>query len=264
LPSKYAYVDGTAVHYSHCGVSTLPGVVPRIDRGRLLLFLHDAGGNAGMWEDQLGLCSASHSPITFDFPGHGRSGGTESLKSVETYSDFLIALIETLDLPASVLVGHGMGASIAIETTARAPRRVSALVLVGAAERPQITNETLRTWENVMRGRAPQPFTTEAFCPKTDFAVMRKAWMEQVKTDPRVRYFDLLAWSRYEAKPRLGSIGVPTLIVTAGDDAMTSPAQAADLRRSIPGSDLVSVDNAGHMLPLEKPAELAEAINSKL
>lgn len=264
MPSKYAYVDGTAVHYAHSGVSTLPGVVPKIDRGLPLLFLHDAGGNADVWKDQLELCSGNHSPITFDFPGHGRSGGTESLKTVEVYTAFFLAFVEALDLPAAVLVGHGMGASIAIEATAREPQRVRALILVGATSRPQVTTETLQTWENVMRGRAPQPFTTEAFSPKTDFAVMRKGWTEQVKTDPRVRYFDLLGWSGYDARTRLGSIGVPTLIVAGSDDAVTPAAQAAELQKSIAGSALIAIDDAGHMLPLEKPAELAEAITANL
>jgi pimeloyl-ACP methyl ester carboxylesterase len=264
LPSKYAYIDDTAVHYRHSGPSTLPRVVPRLDRGQPLLFVHDAGGNADVWQEQLRLCGERHSPVLFDFPGHGRSGGTQSPMTVEACARLLLAFVEALNLPAVALVGHGLGASIAIEAAASSPRRVRALVLVGASARAQVSGETLRTWENVMRGRATQPFTTEAFSAKTDFAIMRRAWTEQVKTDPRVRYFDLLAWSRYDARPRLASIVVPTVIVAGKDDAITSMDEAAELQKLIPDSKLVSIEDAGHMLPLEKPVELAAAITEEL
>jgi hypothetical protein len=51
--SKYVDIEGTAIHYFHTGPSTLPGVAPALDRGELLLFLHDRavprhGRNAGV------------------------------------------------------------------------------------------------------------------------------------------------------------------------------------------------------------------------
>lgn len=260
MPTKYAHVDGTAVHYAHSGPSTLPGVAPDLSRGELVLFLHDAGGNAGVWQAQVDAFGRDHSPVAFDFPGHGRSAGTESLGSIEAYAGFLGALSDVLELRPAVLVGHGMGAAVAIEATARVPERVRALVLVGATVRFEVSAETLQTWENVMRGRSQQPFTTEAFSPKTDFAVMRQAWTEQVKTDPRVRYCDLVAWSKYDARPHLAAIGAPTLIVVGKDDAITPPAQATQLQQTIEGARLVVVEEAGNFLPLEKPAELIDAI----
>jgi pimeloyl-ACP methyl ester carboxylesterase len=238
----------------------LPGVVPDLNRGELLLFLHDAGGNAAVWQPHVDAFGKDHSPIALDFPGHGRSGGTESLGSIDAYCSFLAALIDALALRPAVLVGHGMGAAVAVAMAARAPERVRALVLVGAAARGEVPAATLETWANVMRGRSPQPFTTEAFSPKTDFAVMRQAWTEQVKTDPRVRYFDLLAWSNYDARPHLGAIRVPTLIAVGKDDGVTPPSQADELKHAIAGSRLAVVDDAGHWLPLEKPAELQAAI----
>jgi pimeloyl-ACP methyl ester carboxylesterase len=260
LPTKYAYVDGTAVHYMHGGRSTLPGVVPDLGRGELLAFLHDAGGNAGIWRNAAALIDQTHSTIAFDFPGHGRSGGTESPKTVEAYAGFFITLARALGMRPAILVGHGMGAAVALETVLAAPDLVRALVLANATTHFEAAPEMLRTWQNVMRGRAPQPFTTDAFSPQTDFAVMRQGWTEQVQTDPRVRYFDLVAWSRYDAAPRLGEIRVPTIVVAGADDRITPPAQAEQLQHGIAGADLVVVADAGHLLPLEKPAELAKAI----
>src|SRR5574341_343922 len=109
MPTKYVQVDGTAVHYFHSGRTTLPGVVPDLSRGELLVFVHAAGGNGNTWHRQLDAFADSHSPLAFDFPGHGRSGGTESLKSIARYRDFLTQFLDALQLRRCVLLGRSMG-----------------------------------------------------------------------------------------------------------------------------------------------------------
>ncbi len=264
MPTKYTYVDGTAVNYFHCGMTTLPGVVPDFSRGEPLLFIHAAGSNGNTWHRQLSAFGEQHSPVAFDFPGHGRSGGTESLKSVEAYRDCLVAIMDGLRLRPSVLVGRSMGGAIAVACALAHPRRVKALVLVATAARFNLQSQTLDTWKQVMLGRAQQPFTTEAFSPRADFNVVREAWMEQVKTDPRVRYFDLLACNAFDVGARLGEINVPTLIVVGRDDGITPLECSEALHREIPRSQLVVIDDAGHNVPSEKPEEFNAALASFL
>jgi pimeloyl-ACP methyl ester carboxylesterase len=264
LPTKFAYVDGMAVHYVHAGRTTLPGVVPDLDRGELLIFLHDAGGNAGLWRRLTTVLDEHHSTIAFDFPGHGRSGGTAGLETIEAYAAFFAALAATLHTRPAVLVGHGMGAAVALRVARNSPKTVRALVLIAAAPRFEIPPEALETWRNVMHGRIPQPFTTEAFSAKTDFALMREAWMEQVKTDPRVRYYDLAACAAHDAGVDVAPIAVPTLIVSGSDDHIAPPAGAAQLQAMIGHAKRVSIEDAGHLLPIEKPQDLAAAMTSFL
>ncbi len=264
MPTKYVTVDGTAVHYFHTGPTTLPNAVPDLSTGELLLFVHAAGSNGNTWHRQLAGFAGAHSPLAFDFPGHGRSGGTESLKSIETYRDFLAAFMDALRLRPAVLIGRSMGGAIAMTYTLAHPERVRGLVLVATAARFELPQAMLDTWKNVMLGRAQQPFTTEAFSPKTDFAVMREMWMEQVKTDPRVRYFDLLACNQFDISARLGEITVPTLIVAGRDDTMTPPQQSEVLHAGIKGSKLVVIEDAGHMVSNEKPEEFNDALRGFL
>ncbi len=260
MPTKYTYINGTAVNYFHCGTTTLPGVVPDFSRGETLLFIHAAGSNGNTWHRQLAAFGEQHSPVAFDFPGHGRSGGTESLKSVDAYRDCLAAIVDNLRLRPCVLVGRSMGGAIAMAYALAYPRRVRALVLVATAATFHLPEETLDTWKNVMLGRAQQPFTTEAFSPKADFNVVRESWMEQVKTDPRVRYFDLLACTAFDVSARLGDINVPTLIVAGRDDGITPAERAEVLHRGIAGSQLAVIDDAGHNVPSEKPTEFNAAV----
>ena len=264
MPTKYVTVDGTAVHYFHTGRTTLPPVTPELGNGELLVFVHGAGSNGNTWHRQLAAFADTHNPLAFDFPGHGRSGGTESLKNIETYRDFLAAFMDALRLRPGVLIGRSMGGAIAMAYALAHPERVCGLVLVATASRFELPQAMLDTWKNVMLGRAQQPFTTEAFSPKTDFAVMREMWMEQVKTDPRVRYFDLAACNQFDISARLGGIAVPTLIVAGRDDTVSPPQQSEALHQGIKGSTLVIVDDAGHTVPNEKPEEFNAALREFL
>lgn len=260
MPSKYTYIDGVAVNYLHSGATTLPDVPPDFRRGLPLLFLHAAGSNANTWHKQLAHFGAAHSPVAFDYPGHGRSGSTEGLATIRAYAEFTQAFAGAVGLARPVLIGRSMGGVIAMEVALAAPDRVHALVLVATAAKFTLNPDTIATWRNVMLGRAQQPFTTEAFSPKTDFAIMREAWMEQVKTDPRVRHGDLVACAAVDLSPRLGEIRVPTLIIAGRDDTITPVAQAEALQHGIAGAQLVVIDDAGHSIPTEKPDEFNRAV----
>ncbi len=264
MPTKYVTVNGTAMHYFHTGRTSLPGGTPDISRGELLLFIHGAGSNGNTWYRQLTAFADAHSPLAFDFPGHGRSGGTESLKSIEAYRDCLGAFLDALPARPSVLVGRSMGGAIAMAYALAHPQRVRGLVLVATAARFNLPEATLETWRHVMLGRAQQPFSTDAFSPKTDFAVMREAWMEQVKTDPRVRYGDFVACNAFDITARLAEIKVPTLIVAGRDDSVTPMERSEVLHQGIPGSTLAVIEDAGHTVPAEKPAELNQTVSEFL
>jgi pimeloyl-ACP methyl ester carboxylesterase len=264
MPTKYVTVNGTAVHYFHTGRTSLPGVTPDVSRGELLLFIHGAGSNGNTWDRQLKAFAETHSPLAFDFPGHGRSAGIDSLKSIDAYRDSLDAFINTLQLRPSVLIGRSMGGAVAMAYALAYPQRVRGLVLVATAARFDLPEVRLETWKHVMLGRAQQPFSTDAFSPQTDFAVMREAWMEQVKTDPRVRYYDFVACNAFDITAHLGEIGVPTLIIAGRDDSFTPLERSEVLHRGIPGSQLVVIDDAGHTVPAEKPAEFNAAVSAFL
>jgi pimeloyl-ACP methyl ester carboxylesterase len=255
MRTKYVTVDGTAIHYFHGGPSTLPGVIPDLGRGEVLLFLHGAGSNGHTWHRQVTAFSEEHSPLAFDFPAHGRSGGTESLGSIAAYRDCVVALMQALDVRPCVVVGRSMGGAVAMALALSHPDSVRALVLVATAACFDLPATLLETWKNVMLGRAQQPFTTDSFSPKTDFSLMREIWMEQVKTDPRVRYHDLVACTQFDVRQRLAAIGVPTLIVAGRDDQRTPMARAEELQRGITGSELVIIDDAGHHVGNEKAEE---------
>ena len=262
MPTKYVDVDGYAVNYFHTGQTTLPPIVPYVSTGRLFLYVHGAGSNGHFAHKMLDILSANHSPLSFDFPGHGRSSGTESLKSIAAYSDFTHALWQTLSLRPVVVVGHSMGGAIALDLALRHADMVEGLALTCTAAKFNIPDALIATWEAVMKGRQGQPFTKVSCSPQTPQEIIQEGWMEQIKTDPRVRCFDLLACQQVDLTAQLGQINRPTLVLAGADDATTPVAQAEALRDNIPNAQLAVIPEAGHWLPLEKPQAACAALQA--
>jgi pimeloyl-ACP methyl ester carboxylesterase len=252
LGQKYVRLDGRAVHYLHTGPTTLPDVPPALDRGALLALLHAAGSNAGMWRRQLAGLGERHSVLALDLPAHGRSDGVDGPALVEESAAVVERFLDAVTRRPCVLVGRSMGAAVALVVAVRRPDLVRGLVLACAAARFALADAMLATARDVARGRLPQQFGTETFSPSTPPEVMREAWMEQVKTDPRVRLADLLACRAFDGRPLLPRVGVPALVVAGADDTVTPVAQGEELARGIPGARLEVLEQAGHQAPLEQ------------
>ncbi|MBV8138767.1 MAG: alpha/beta fold hydrolase [Deltaproteobacteria bacterium] len=266
MPTKYTDVKGHAIYYHYRGATTLPDVIPDFSRGRKIVFLHPEGGNGAPWHNQIDALGRKHSPVAFDFPGHGRSDGVEGLKSIGEYADFLAAFMDALQFQSAVIAGWSMGGAVAMEFALRYPARVEALILVATAAKFAIPEERIQHLYAVMMGRAPQAFVTDGFSSKTvkdNFNVVREMWMEQIKTDPRVRYTDTRACQEFDLSGAISAIGKPILIL--GAEAGTAGAKDAELiRDKIRGARLDVVPDAGNMIPVEQPIVVNDAIEEFL
>jgi pimeloyl-ACP methyl ester carboxylesterase len=264
MPSKYFEIASHAVNVQHAPPSTLPGVAPDLSRGKPLVFLHGGGSTGAIWHRQIRHFARHHSPVAFDWPGHGRSSGTEALPSMAAYADVTLALLDRLELPSALLVATSMGGLVALDLVLRAPSRVEALVLTSTAARIKLSDEMVETWRQVMTGRAPQPFTKNGYGDDVPIDVMREGWEMQVRTDPRVRYFDLVALQKADFRSRLGEIRRPTLVLHGSKDSIIPPAEGAALAAGISGAEHVELPGGGHYLYREKPDAVHAAIDSFL
>jgi pimeloyl-ACP methyl ester carboxylesterase len=267
MPTKYVEVQGCDTYYHYVGRTTLPDVTPDLNRGRKLILLHGAGSNGHTWHNQLAHLGRAHSPLAIDLPAHGRSSGVEGMKSIEEYSDFTVAFMDALGIGAAVIGGRSMGGAIAMDMALRYPKRVEGLVLAVTAAKFNIPAERVEGLRAVAMGRAPQAFVTDGYSPATvkeHFEVVREGWMEQIQTDPRVRYTDMVACTRADLREQIARIDKPTLILAGADDPITPPADAELIRSRVRGAQLRVVANAGHHLPNEQPAETNAAIENFL
>ena len=267
MPTKYADVSGYATYYYYVGKTTLPDAVPDFSQGRALLLLHGAGSNGHAWHYQYEHLGNRHSPIALDLPGHGRSSGVEGLRNIEDYAAFTLAFLDALRLDSAVVAGHSMGGAIAMELALRHQARVQALVLIATAPKFDIPKDRIETWRAVTMGRASQPFNNDGYSPKTIATkpeIIREGWGEQIQTDPRVRWGDLVACSQVDLRDRISQLDKPTLILAGADDSITPTAEAEFLRGRIKGARLEVVPDAGHRLTTERPDVVNIAIEKFL
>lgn len=267
MPTKYWDVSGHAIFLHYAGATTLPDLPPDLGSGRRLLFLHAAGSNGHNWHHQVGHFGGAHSPLAFDFPGHGRSTGLEGFKSIRDYTEFTAALGDALGMKSAVIVGRSMGSIIAMDFAVHYPARVEALALISASAKLNLAPERLAALKAVAIGRAAQAFTNDGFAKASvekRFEVVRESWMEQVKTDPRVRYTDLLACNAVDLRDAIGAITVPTLVIAGAEDQVTTPADAEYIASRIRGARLRIINDAAHNAPIERPGEVNAAIEQFL
>jgi pimeloyl-ACP methyl ester carboxylesterase len=100
-----------------------------------VVFLHGAGLDHTAWTSQSRwFAHHGRSVLAIDLPGHGGSGGRVPT-TIGGLAEVVIDVLDAAGLARTALVGHSLGALIALETAARYPERVRALGLVGAAAR---------------------------------------------------------------------------------------------------------------------------------
>jgi len=259
VPQKYAHVDGVATYVEHVGPTTLPGRPPELARGETIVCLHGTGGNCGKFSELLKLLEPAHSPLAFDRPGHARSGGLDALPSVAAQSEFTRGLLDAFGIRRAVLLGASAGGCVALETALAAPQRVRALVLVGSGARVEVPDDHLEKLRRITEGKAQRGFDRSAFSPAATPEVMRKSFMEDLKTDPRTVYGNAIALRDWSRVPDLGRISCPTLIVVGEHDTETLP-YADVLAQGIRGAKKLVIEKCGHSVACEQPKALADAV----
>jgi pimeloyl-ACP methyl ester carboxylesterase len=116
--------------------------------------------------------------------------------------------------------------------------------------------------ERAVRSRAGHAFvrgTVGAAARRNHLVLTRDLF---VATPPETRSGWLSAMQTMDLRDGIARIGIPTTIVVGTRDTLTPVDRARELADTIPGAHLVTIDKAGHMLPLEEPDRLAEAITS--
>ena len=90
--------------------------------------------------------------------------------------------------------------------------------------------------------------------------LLKRFQEETARCKPEVTRKDFLACDGFDVMQRLGSITLPVLVVSSENDQLTPPKYGEFLEKNIPGATRVTVPEAGHILPMEKPEELNRAI----
>jgi pimeloyl-ACP methyl ester carboxylesterase len=252
------------------GQGRAPVEVWQAGQGTPLVFLHGAGGL--MPDDRFFQALAAqfhvHAPL---LPGYGGSEGEDELKDMLDTTLHTGDVIDTLGLTGAALVGHSMGGMIAAELAALAPNDVSRLALIAPAglwlddhpvedlfaklpfELPELLFHDVALGESLLT--AGLDLEDPAFLSEFLIGNARRLGMAGKLLFP----IPDRGLSR-----RLHRIKARTLILWGASDRLISPVYGDAFAAAIPNSELEIVAEAGHLVTLEKPGRVVDAIATQV
>ncbi|MCX5383980.1 alpha/beta fold hydrolase [Streptomyces sp. NBC_00083] len=245
----------------------LPAYDHRPGAGPTLVFLHYWGGSARTWDPVVERLDG-RDVLTLDFRGWSRSRGLPGPYSLRRLADDTRAVIADAGVTDHVLVGHSMGGKVAQLVAAARPAGLRGIVLVGSGPARPAAEIT----------PAYQEALSHAYDSDEDAAGARDTVLTATELPEPVR-------SRIVADSRAGAdgaraewplhgiaeditrhtrmIGVPALVVAGENDRVEPVAVLRDhLVPYLADAEFLVIPRTGHLIPLEAPAELAEAITA--
>lgn len=235
-----------------------------------IVFLHGAGFDRTAWRLQTRwFAHHGRSVLAVDFPAHGWSEGP-ALDSIEAMADWTARVVEAAGLEQAALVGHSMGALVALDCAARHVDRVRALGLCGVAVEMPVHPEMLESARaNTTKVQELMTFWGMGNALHKGGMVSPGLWLRReslaVLAGNRrdVIHADLAACNAYKDAPaRAAAVRCPTVFVLGDGDLMTPAAKARLLIAAIAGSRSATIANCGHFMMVERPDETLEALKS--
>ena len=245
-----------------------------VGEGRPVIVIHGFGGSMWQWEHQQVPLSSAFRLLTPDLIGSGLSAKPDIEYRPDEMLDYFVAFMDALNIQRAALVGNSMGAGLAIGMALEHPDRVSKLVLIDgfpANVRERLTSPSIQraldtpapSWlaslgnwlfgslmiESVLKEMVHNPaLLTPAVVERSNRNRQRPGVMRPLMTARGT----LPLWETGYAK-RIGQIRHPTLIVWGEEDRVFPIAVGEELHRTITGSSLVRIPNAGHIPQWEQP-----------
>ena len=226
-----------------------------------IIFIHGAGLDHTVWTlFNRYFAKKQFNSIAVDLPGRGRSGG-EPLPSIETNAAWLLDVIQALELEDAALVGHSMGALVALEAAHRAHAGIGRLVLLGAAA-PMPVAEPLLNAARENHHSAVDMIMLYAHAwrsqlggnPVAGIHIMHSNMRLLERSQDNVLFTDLNACNEYtNGIAAAQDIRVPVNLILGKQDRMTPPAQAAGLIDALEQAQVDTLEDCGHMMLSEQP-----------
>ncbi len=228
-----------------------------------VLLIHGAGGTHLNWPAQIRRLSG-HRILALDLPGHGKSKSI-GCQSIQDYADEVLRLMKALKLPSAIMVGHSMGSAIALSLAIYHPKHVLGLGLVGSGAKLRVDRALVDLAANPASFlSAIKLVTQKAYSPSTSHRLTELGAQRLSETRPAVLSGDFIACDAFDVLEHVGRVSVPAVIICGKDDQMTPLRRSEFLRDQIADAELHVVQDAGHMVMLEKPDEVAELLREFL
>jgi pimeloyl-ACP methyl ester carboxylesterase len=245
-PQIVTSADGVHIEY-HVYGSGEPAVV----------LIHGWSCDSNYWKEQIAALKAKYTTVTVDLAGHGASGGNRTDWSMGSFGEDVAAVVRQLQNRKVVLVGHSMGAPVAIEATRRIGDRVVGIVAVDSLKtlgqpvmpEPQI-EKLLKPFRDDFIGQTRQLVSSSFFTTDADPKFVQKVAYDMSLAPPDVAVPAMQALLRMDYSALLPEIHVPVVAINA---SLGQPVDEVRSKKSLPTFKAVTLENTGHFLMMEAP-----------
>jgi len=228
-----ATVNNQLIHYEVLG------------RGRPLLFVHGWLGSWRYWWPSMQALSAGQRSFAIDLWGFGDSTKSPDLYTLSAYVEMIELFLEKMGIVQPItLIGHGLGAAVALRFTRKHPENVYKLVAVsltiqGEFIHARLANSTPDSFVSRVLGKTNSFAEVDSEMSKTDKAAVNQLAQELKGID----FADDLA--RCER---------PFLLVSGEQDQVVQlpPSEYGRLQNSGPGRFFVSLEKCSHFPMLQE------------
>jgi len=261
-------------------VTGRPIVADVVGSGPAVVLLHGQPGSGDDWARVIDLLKDGFTLVAPDRPGYGRTGGTAT--GFAGNATAVVDLVDRLELDRFIAVGHSWGGGVALAAAELSPERVAGLVLVASVGPGEPVG-----WDDKLLAA---PFLGEAVAAMTIGATGRLLGIDRVQSlaDQRLAGRTLEAvkaltrltgartrsrvWQSFVTEqralltelddlgPGLADLRVPVAVVNGSADRVVRPAVGGMLSRAIPGATHTVLAGAHHLIPLDHPEAIADAV----
>jgi pimeloyl-ACP methyl ester carboxylesterase len=219
-------------------------------------------GSGELWQQPFEAMSRHWRCVTYDHRGTGATVNRAPTITLDLLVGDLFRVLDALEIDTCILAGESAGACIAMEAALRQPQRFIGLVLVDGRYQGGRSVGAARFIEGCRKDfNATMDAFVAACVPEEDCAAERR-WAKQItlrSSGPdAVQLMEAVEPATVEH--RLAQISQPTLLIHGTRDLITPLANSEHMAQHIPNSSLVTIEGAGHVPTLTRPAEVVKAI----
>ena len=251
--SHFAKLRGISVHYTRYGSA-----------GTAAVFIHGFACDLTFWRMQEPLRRTGQH-ILVDLPGHGRSGKPRIAYTQDLFVRSVDAVLSDADVQKVVLIGHSMGATVALRFARQFPARLAGLVLVDGALPTTADGkaEAQRFADRLPGLRGPDYHSCERerierrFIPEAPQELRDEVSSKMLATPQHVMVSTIEGLAdpgTWDVTP----VDAPTLLINSFE--YRKHTSEAFLRQMLPTLDFQNWHGVGHFLMMEQPDQFNRAL----